>query len=245
MATRLEINFNRLLARCESIAKNRDTWDWRVEKYVAALQDQLADLKKSPCKPSQECLTDYSTKVDFLKGLLEAEKKTSVTEKALAADKLPSLSMKGGKSVQTRELHLQTKARFQTEMRDELLGTRYVEGEEESELRHRKVEKESDIDTLIQHERQKHEKLAEEMLHLTRNLKQSVKDSGKIVLDDNKKLTESSKVMDSNYSGLKKESERLEKHTQTCSWWIWVMLALVTFTFLFMIVFIRLFGKKR
>lgn len=89
-----------------------------------------------------------------------------------------------------------------------------------------------------------HEKLTEEMLNLTRSLKQSVRDSGRIVQEDNKTLDTSMKLADSNTKKLKVESDRLEQHTKTCSWWIWIMLVLVTLTFLFMIVFMRLFGKK-
>lgn len=32
MSRKLEINFNRLLNRCETIASNRESWDWRLEK---------------------------------------------------------------------------------------------------------------------------------------------------------------------------------------------------------------------
>lgn len=58
------------------------------------------------------------------------------------------------------------------------------------------------------------------------------------------KLEESVKITDRNFDKLKKESDRLEKHTQTCSWWIWIMLVIVTLTFLAMIMFMKLFSKK-
>ncbi|XP_021357609.1 vesicle transport protein USE1-like [Mizuhopecten yessoensis] len=123
MATRLEINFNRLLARCETMAKDKTAWDWRLEKFITALQDQLSELKKSPCKPSQETLNDYNKKVDFLKGIIEAEKLPTTAEKALAADKLATISSSGtGNSVKSKELHLHTKARYQKDVRNELLG---------------------------------------------------------------------------------------------------------------------------
>ena len=34
MGSRLEINFNRLLFRCENMAKERSLWDWRIEKVI-------------------------------------------------------------------------------------------------------------------------------------------------------------------------------------------------------------------
>lgn len=58
------------------------------------------------------------------------------------------------------------------------------------------------------------------------------------------KLGESNKLADTNFEKLKKESERLEKHTQTCSWCVWLMLAIVVMTFVFMIMFMKLFPKK-
>ena len=60
------------------------------------------------------------------------------------------------------------------------------------ELRHRvkggttSVDSEQDLDAMIQYQRQQQEKLAEEMVHLARNLKENAKIAGRIVQDDNK-----------------------------------------------------------
>lgn len=56
----------------------------------------------------------------------------------------------------------------------------------DSELRHRKLADSEDAETIIGHQRGMHEKLTEEMLNLTRSLKESVRDSGRIVQEDNK-----------------------------------------------------------
>lgn len=58
------------------------------------------------------------------------------------------------------------------------------------------------------------------------------------------KVVDTTKLADVNYNKLSVESERLEKHTKTCNWWVWVMLAIVIMTFLFMIMFMKLFPKK-
>lgn len=244
MGSRLEINFNRLLVRCENMAKERSVWDWRIEKYVGALQEQLSQIKKSSMKPCQDILNEYNRKVDFLKGLLQAEKMPSITEKALAAERLPNISStsKGHNSMLSAELQKTTVARHQKDLREELLGP--DQSTDDHGLRQRNVRTDKDIDIVIQHQHQVHEKLADEMLQLTRNLKESIRDSGQIVKQDNKKLEESVKITDTNFSKLKKESDRLEKHTQTCSWWIWIMLVIVTVTFLSMILFMKLFSKK-
>uniref|UniRef100_A0A8D2NK92 Vesicle transport protein USE1 n=1 Tax=Zonotrichia albicollis TaxID=44394 RepID=A0A8D2NK92_ZONAL len=126
-ATRLELNLIRLLSRCEALAaERRDPEEWRLEKYVAALEDMLRELKKQSSKPAPELLNEYSRKVDFLKGLLEAEKLSSSTEKALANQFLaPGRTPTTAKerTPATKTVHLQTKARCTGQMRSELLGT--------------------------------------------------------------------------------------------------------------------------
>uniref|UniRef100_A0A8C3DCT8 Vesicle transport protein USE1 n=1 Tax=Corvus moneduloides TaxID=1196302 RepID=A0A8C3DCT8_CORMO len=126
-ATRLELNVMRLLSRCEALAaERRDPEEWRLEKYVAALEDMLRELKKQSSKPAPELLNEYSRKVDFLKGLLEAEKLSSSMEKALANQFLaPGRTPTTAKerTPATKTVHLQTKARCTGQMRSELLGT--------------------------------------------------------------------------------------------------------------------------
>uniref|UniRef100_A0A8C0ZKI2 Vesicle transport protein USE1 n=1 Tax=Cyanistes caeruleus TaxID=156563 RepID=A0A8C0ZKI2_CYACU len=77
-------------------------------------------------KPAPELLNEYSRKVDFLKGLLEAEKLSSSMEKALANQFLaPGRTPTTAKerTPATKTVHLQTKARCTGQMRSELLGT--------------------------------------------------------------------------------------------------------------------------
>ncbi|KAK5931231.1 hypothetical protein CgunFtcFv8_027395 [Champsocephalus gunnari] len=127
MASRLEINFIRLLSRCESIAsEKRGEAEWRLEKYVSALEEMMVALRKSVSKPTAELLTEYMRKVDFLKGLLEADKLSSTTEKALANQFLApgrTPTIANERMPVSKTVHMQTKARCTGEMRDELLGT--------------------------------------------------------------------------------------------------------------------------
>ena len=51
-------------------------------------------------------------------------------------------------------------------------------------LRQRKPQEEEDIDLILQHHRQMHEKLAEELLHHTHNLKDFAYNSSAIVKKD-------------------------------------------------------------
>ncbi|NXL20833.1 USE1 protein, partial [Setophaga kirtlandii] len=258
-ATRLELNLMRLLSRCEALAaERRDPEEWRLEKYVAALEDMLRELKKQSSKPAPELLNEYSRKVDFLKGLLEAEKLSSSTEKALANQFLaPGRTPTTAKerTPATRTVHLQTKARCTGQMRSELLGTvRPV-------LLHRfkpcdpgcfegltSDEKQSavELDAVLQHHQDMQEKLAEEMLSLARSLKNNTLAAQNVIKQDNQTLSHSLRMADQNFEKLKDESDRLEQHAKkSVNWLLWIMLIVVCFIFISMILFIRIFPKLK
>ncbi|XP_063056227.1 vesicle transport protein USE1 [Engraulis encrasicolus] len=252
-ASRLEINFIRLLSRCEGIAsEKRGETEWRLEKYVGALEEMLVALRKSPSKPTPEVLTDYTRKVDFLKGLLEAEKLSSTAEKALANQFLapgrtPTISHE--RMAASKTVHIQAKARCTGEMRNELMG---LVNSSESDLRHRRVvpvdERQSaaELDAILQHHHNLQEKLAEEMLNLARNLKNNTLAQQNIIKQDNQTLSQSMRQADVNFEKLKTESERLEQHAKkSVNWFLWLMLILVSFTFISMILFIRIFPRLR
>ncbi|CAJ1060613.1 vesicle transport protein USE1 [Xyrichtys novacula] len=256
MASRLEINFVRLLSRCESIAsEKRGETEWRLEKYVGALEEMLVALRKSQSKPTPEVLTEYTRKVDFLKGLLEAEKLSSPAEKALANQFLApgrTPTIANERMPATKTVHLQTKARCTGEMRDELLGTGPTgKGSSETELRNRRGfvdERQSaaELEAVLQHHHNLQEKLADDMLNLARNLKNNTLAAQNIIKQDNQTLSHSMRQADLNFEKLKTESERLEQHTKkSVNWLLWIMLILVSFTFISMILFIRIFPRLR
>ncbi|KAF3834781.1 hypothetical protein F7725_027339 [Dissostichus mawsoni] len=237
MASRLEINFIRLLSRCESIAsEKRGEAEWRLEKYVGALEEMMVALRKSVSKPTAELLTEYTRKVDFLKGLLEADKLSSTTEKALANQFLApgrTPTIANERMPVSKTVHMQTKARCTGEMRD---AARH--GMSENELRNRRGvpmdERQSaaELEAVLQHHHNLQEKLAEDMLNLARNLKNNSLAAQNIIKQDNQKL--------------KTESERLEQHTKkSVNWLLWLMLILVSFSFISMILFIRIFPRLR
>ncbi|KAJ6664312.1 hypothetical protein lerEdw1_008531 [Lerista edwardsae] len=256
--SRGELKLVRLLSRCEALAADRRNPDeWRLEKYVAALEEMLLTLKKHSSKPAPEVLNEYSRKVDFLKGMLEAEKLSSSSEKALANQFLapgrtPTTTKE--RTPATKTVHLQTKARYTGEMRSELLGTDFscVTDLEEMSLRKRTGplpdEKQSaaELDAVLQHHHSIQEKLAEEMLHLARNLKNNTLVAQNVIKQDNQTLSHSLKLADQNFEKLKDESDRLEQHAKkSVNWLLWLMLIVVCFIFISMILFIRIFPKLR
>ncbi|NXU37265.1 USE1 protein, partial [Drymodes brunneopygia] len=257
-ATRLEVNLMRLLSRCEALAaERRDPEEWRLEKYVAALEDMLRELKKQSSKPAPELLNEYSRKVDFLKGFLEAEKLSSSTEKALANQFLaPGRTPTTAKEriPATKTVHLQTKARCTGQMRSELLGTvcsvllllytlsclcsvGLPSDEKQSAV---------ELDAVLQHHQDMQEKLAEEMLSLARSLKNNTLAAQNVIKQDNQTLSHSLRMADQNFEKLKDESDRLEQHAKkSVNWLLWIMLIVVCFIFISMILFIRIFPKLK
>ncbi|XP_034035734.1 LOW QUALITY PROTEIN: vesicle transport protein USE1 [Thalassophryne amazonica] len=257
MVSRLEINFIRLLSRCESIAsEKREETEWRLGKYVGALEEMLVALRKCPSKPTPEVLTEYTRKVDFMKGLLEAEKLSSPAEKALANQFLApgrTPTIANERMPATKTVHMQTKARCTGEMRNELLGTGSShKGTLETDLRNRRGvpldERQSaaELDAVLQHHHNLQEKIAEDMLNLARNLKNNTLAVQNIIKQDNQTLSHSMRQADMNFEKLKTESERLEQHTKkSVNWFLWLMLISVSFMFISMILFIRLFPRLR
>ncbi|NXL47744.1 USE1 protein, partial [Podilymbus podiceps] len=258
-ATRLELNLMRLLSRCEALAaERRDPEEWRLEKYVAALEDMLRELKKQSSKPAPELLNEYSRKVDFLKGLLEAEKLSSSTEKALANQFLapgrtPTTTKE--RTPATKTVHLQTKARCTGKMRSELLGTMDPPGSTNPNffplcscrgLAPDEKQSAVELDAVLQHHQDMQEKLAEEMLSLARSLKNNTLAAQNVIKQDNQTLSHSLRMADQNFEKLKDESDRLEQHAKkSVNWLLWIMLIVVCFIFISMILFIRIFPKLK
>uniref|UniRef100_A0A8C2YMN4 Vesicle transport protein USE1 n=1 Tax=Chinchilla lanigera TaxID=34839 RepID=A0A8C2YMN4_CHILA len=257
-ASRLELNLVRLLCRCEAMAaEKREPEEWRLEKYVGALEDMLQALRAQASRPAAEVLHEYARKVDFLRGLLQTEKLASTSEKALANQflapgRVPTTARE--RVPATRTVHLQTRARYAGEMRQELLGTDSAE-ERGSEVRKRRVagprptdEKQSaaELDLVLQRQQDLQEKLAEEMLGLARSLKTNTLAAQSVIKRDNQTLSHSLKMADQNLEKLKTESERLEQHAQkSVNWLLWAMLIVVCFIFISMILFIRIVPKLK
>ncbi|NWS08635.1 USE1 protein, partial [Motacilla alba] len=227
-------------------------------QYVAALEDMLRELKKQSSKPAPELLNEYSRKVDFLKGLLEAEKLSSSTEKALANQFLaPGRTPTTAKerTPATKTVHLQTKARCTGQMRSELLGTIDPQGNVNAffspscscrGLTSDEKQSAVELDAVLQHHQDMQEKLAEEMLSLARSLKNNTLAAQNVIKQDNQTLSHSLRMADQNFEKLKDESDRLEQHAKkSVNWLLWIMLIVVCFIFISMILFIRIFPKLK
>lgn len=77
------------------------------------------------------------------------------------------------------------------------------------------------------------QKIADDMLMLTRNLKEQSQLANKIIKRDTEVASNSSNLTEKNFSKLKVESEKLAEHSKrACKCWMWVMLIIVMVLFI-------------
>nr|XP_022914716.1 vesicle transport protein USE1 [Onthophagus taurus] len=120
--------------------------------------------------------------------------------------------------------------------------------EELLEVRKRPVTKEGtgkDFDNLIDFHQNIQEKIANEMIELTNNLKEHSTLANKIIKKDTEVLGRSNQLTDANFSKLKVESEKLQQHSKK-AWkcWMWILILIVLVVFVNMVLFMKVMKKK-
>ena len=166
--SQLEVNFTRLLARCEGMAAEKKFSDWRLDKYLDSLDDWLVQLSNIPLptaggaaesasgggviRPPPDMIAAYKKKVEFLRNLASTEKLTKAGDKALASGQLlgagqtgPTQATVADRTVgKTSELQLAAQGRLDQDLREELFGD--AKKEEEKQLVGGKDEKDAKSD---------------------------------------------------------------------------------------------------
>lgn len=132
---------------------------------------------------------EFNKKVNFLKGVLQVDKLETSSQKLIATELLSPVSSPMQIPLtqdKTREIYLQSKAKYSNEIRNELLGI--------DTTRERKAGTKitttpnsltsDDVDAVLKHHHNVQEKVAEEMLSLTRNLKENMMMANHIIKKD-------------------------------------------------------------
>lgn len=90
------------------------------------------------------------------------------------------------------------------------------------------------------------DKIAEELLILTRNLKEQSQLANKIIKQDTEVVGKSATLTDRNLIKLKAESDKLQEHSKR-AWkcWMWIMLLIVMAVFISKFIFLRFLRNKR
>lgn len=138
-----------------------------------------------------------------------------------------------------KEIKQLNNAKFNRELRKELF-----DGDDNSGLRRRGAN--DSAENMEKYYENIQEKLGEEMVALTRNLKEQTLAASDIIKKDTEVITRSARLTHQNIGSLEKESKNLDQHTKrACKCWLWIMIFVVVAIFIFMVLFMKLMKKKQ
>ncbi|KFB44500.1 AGAP005893-PA-like protein [Anopheles sinensis] len=175
MTSKLEINIRTLIAQCENIVTvNKD--DWRLNKYLRSLDTMIEELNEQFDKPEERIIEEYQKRSAELKRAANyvepsAEEKLRLKTKPKAVDPVGDDVMR-----EVRQIHSQ---KFEKDLRSELFNGNF------STIRRRAGQKVAEnLEQTVKQYSDDQEKLAEDMLKLTRNLKEQTETANKIIKKD-------------------------------------------------------------
>ena len=244
-------------------------------QFVETLEEWLQSLERHPQGPPKDVFVEYRAKVDFLKKVLESRATAAHETKVSNRNSSDMVDVAGGTrrrslrslspptiseivrplpiiphgptttgEAKTTEIHQKTIERHNDQIRAALLGT----DENSSNLRKRNVPESetNDLDYLMKAHQQAQEQVAEEMMSLTKTLKEQTLAAKEVIQKDTTVIEKATEVTDKNAERLKKETDRIEEHAKfSCRCWIWLLLIVVTFTFIAMVWVMKFFRKMK
>ncbi|CAH2042383.1 unnamed protein product, partial [Iphiclides podalirius] len=226
--------------------------NWRLKQYLVAVDEMLTELRTGPDKIEKDLISEYTKRAAFLKGLIQTATLNSPIEKLEAVQLLSHGSATLDSDAAAQEIHQKTVAKYGDELRSELFGLE----DTDDTLRKRNIIKapnfksnstsQEDIDSLLKYHQNMQEKVAENMVLLTKSLKEQSQIASTIIKADTEALKKSSDLTDRNMMSLKVESERLQEHSRS-AWkcWLWIMLAVVMVIFINMVLFMKVMKKRK
>lgn len=125
-----------------------------------------------------------------------------------------------------KEIKQLSNAKYDSELRKELF-----DGDDSSGIRRRGGN--DSAENMETYYANIQEKLSDEMLTLTRNLKEQTLTASKIIRKDTDVVTKSARLAHQNTGSLEKESKKLDEHNKrACKCWMWMMIGLVVMIFI-------------
>jgi len=247
LKSRQEISLSRLLARCQEIANTSDpTASWRLPTFLTTCEKMLSSLPvpPSPLAPSEDNIQEYTNKITFLKRLLPPPEESEVlgegppTEPPQALQPLPQGPSATLDTV-SKQILQKVSQRQNLSARDQLFGTQ-SSGGGSGELGGQS------LDAMLARHKAEQERVAGEMLELTRNLKEQSAAAGSIVRGDTDRLQQAADLAEHNLQKLQVETSRVHELSGrgNCRCWIWLMMGLVIMVFVGMVLLMRLFRKR-
>lgn len=240
----LETNFQRLLTKCEDLAENQSSDNWRFEKYVESLEQFLAKLNTLTVnKPSQDTLKTYSKRCDFLKQLTLLSRKTS---EPVSVSPTPILNNPGSiitkKDIKPKQIYHKVQLNQENSTRQQLLEGKVSKKKDEEGENAESI----DMNKILTKQRENQEKLALEMLKSVESIKNNSLIAKKIIEKDNIVLDKLDTMAENNSKNLATVNNHLSHRvSKSCNCWIWLMIVLIVIIFVMMVLFMKLFPKNR
>ncbi|CAF0974662.1 unnamed protein product [Brachionus calyciflorus] len=239
----LEINFQRLLAKTTELAEKEEvTPDWRLGKYVEYLEDFLKQLNKLTVnKPSVDALKDYAKRVEFLKQVSSIKNKKNDIPSQKLIDSTLKLANPGQiitkKDVRQKQIYHKTFLKQENALRDQLFGKTKSNSLDSENI---------ELQELIRLEQENQEKIAQEMLKSVSSIKENSLLASRIIKTDTELLGKMNSTVEANSDNLKVVNDDLhERVSRSCNCWIWLMILLIMIIFIMMVLFMKLFPKKK
>uniref|UniRef100_A0A2M4BYA4 Vesicle transport protein USE1 n=1 Tax=Anopheles marajoara TaxID=58244 RepID=A0A2M4BYA4_9DIPT len=236
MTSKLEVNFRTLISQCEGIVAV-DPQDWRLKKYIRSLDTMLAELEDQTDKSEANQIEEYQARCAALKQSANyvepsAEEKQRLKSKPRATDPVGDDMMR-----EVRQLHNE---KYQKELRSELFNGNF------STIRRRAGQKVAEnLEQTVKEYSADQERLAEDMLLLTKALKDQTETANKIIKKDTEILSKSTKLTDQNTTSLTTESGKLQEHSRkACKCWLWMIIGLAMTVFIGMVMLMKILKKK-
>jgi len=253
---KIEINFKRLLKRCEQLAAESHT-DYFIKNvdsyktYLEVLNQQLAVLSKPNSEytgPAQDVLNEYTRKIKFLTDILNEDKlmAASETRNFNKAQNLSSIEHNSEMEVKmraTQRLQKSNKAKLFEK------GSPSDQSKPDSSLLRRhpfNAEEEPDdvfMGEYLANERYQQEQLTSDMADLAQNLKDNSLQMQEILKKDLKTIGKVSQLQETNMQKITIENHRIKQQIRsakntTCA--NCLVLLLVCAVFMATIFFIKL-----
>jgi len=250
--TRNEINLSRLLCRCIEMANESKSLEqeWRLPKFIAAAEEMFAALTSppDPTAPSSDEKLEYQNQLQFLNSIAkevqcgefnepaEPDAISSGISKPLLLPQGPATT----KDTLSKQIAQKAAERAHQNQREQLFGTKANQQGAEVDFQ------EQDFDRLLALHRDQQEKVAEEMLSMTKRLKEQSLAAKTIIKEDVTRIEKINRRADENLSKLETEGSRIEKLASrwNCRCWIWLAMLIVIATFVGMVLLMKLFKKK-
>eukprot|EP00088_Acartia_fossae_P068830 TRINITY_DN8809_c0_g1_i1.p1 TRINITY_DN8809_c0_g1~~TRINITY_DN8809_c0_g1_i1.p1 ORF type:complete len:264 (-),score=57.36 TRINITY_DN8809_c0_g1_i1:87-878(-) len=251
--TRNEINLSLLLDKTTELANNSQCIEeeWRLPKFVSAAEEMYSNLPElpDPAAPSSDERLQYHNQLLFLQTLVKNVKSVSFSD-SISEDKVDanenvkkSVLLPQGpaftRDTMSKQIAQKAAERAHQSQREQLFGKQNSDNVGQDF-------KQQDLDKLLAMHRDEQEKIAEEMISMTKRLKEQSMVAQTIIKEDTDRVDRINRKADENLSKLENEGGRISKLASrwNCRCWIWLAMFIVLLTFVGMVLLMKLFKKK-